>query len=514
MAKLDQKTLLDLVIEPLLAKYPEIKWFADPGVFTTPEMPTAVSPTPSWTQQLASKQLIPASNKKYVELERMLQSVVCLHLLQLGTDEAYRYWIQAQNEAPLTRESFQTLHEMLKTLLKTESEVYTALEASLVYSDLGKTPTAKRLAKAVNISNPDHDDFMEAIYTASSATRVKIIPSFEILNPAVQAHVLALHKAVPLHWGHALHLEGGALMFARLLKSNPKPQHVQLAFLIQVCDVAASAAHTNPNGAVAFNQLTFMGYQSVLATVNLLLTERNTSSAFKKLIEDRRGWVNYPKQDTPETRVLSRICAFIRFFTPEQGLALQTAATNIWNVKEDRELLTSVFDIERGINTWTRNPTYINGALLNLLNIEPTKPLVERCERVLQGALAEARICRQYESLGHHTSDTPLCFQQFAEQAKSNPSWFLKATFRIEDMDFTKPQLPIINDFFINNVNIEALREALAITALPVDPILKTIMTFYFHPNQIPKMVIDTAEPEKTKPPIPETSQVVAKLQG
>ena len=282
-----QEYLFRTVIVPAFQAYPEIAWFADDEVAATNEG-SVMDSSQSWTSLLVNAGILENRNKKYIELDRMLHSLICLHLLKDGSQSAHLYWVQKQSSSPLTKESFKEIHDFIKNYANTP-DAFKAIEASLVYSDLGKTPKAKKYAKEHGIMKSDHDDFMETVYSAPAEVRAKVIPSFEKLNKNVQQHVLGLHLAVPLHWGHALHLEGGKAMFSRLIarRNPPTTHHVKQAFLIQVCDVAASQAHVNLQGSIAFNELTWLGYKTVLEVVEDLLMHQDPKKALLELTSKR-----------------------------------------------------------------------------------------------------------------------------------------------------------------------------------------------------------------------------------
>lgn len=505
----DQETLFNTILTPLMKAYAEIIWFADPNVAATTEQTgNASNGTKSWTQMLSQKGYIDTTSKKYIELERMLHSIVCLHLLKDGSDQAYRYWIKAQGPGALQQKDFQNLHSLINTLIKQNKDAFKILEANLVYSDLGKTPEAKKRALQFNIHHPDHDDFMEAIYTANPKIRAQIIPSFQVLPQAVQLGILALHQAVPLHWGHAIHLEGGEKMFHKLLSAHHHPQAEQVhqAYISQICDVAASAAHINLNGAVAFNHSAYLGYESVVNTVFSVLKSRNAKIALQTLMQDRMTWLGYSTEApsssaskttaeaTTKMRILCRLGAFLRFYSKEEGQALKEAAESRLQ-SNDWQLLIQVFDIDQGVNLWNRNPTYMTTVLLNLQSTLTGHPLLKRCQSILDGAVILANIIQRAEQFNCHQLLTPICFNTLAGQVRLNPKWLSRNDFTIFNISFTIPHEPTFNRFFLDNVNEEQLTTILAITNLPKDPILFSVLSFCFNHYSKP-------HPEISEPPL------------
>lgn len=430
-----QDYLFSTIISRIYNSYPEIGWFADDGVAATNEGGSTRNQNSSWSSLLGM-------GKKYIELERMLHSVVCFYLLKDGSEEAYNYWVKDQEQIDnrLTKESFVQLHQVLMQYIGIDTEAFKAIEASLVYSDLGKTPEAKKRAKLQGIIKSDHDDFMEAVYSALPEVREKIIPSFEQLSDPIKQHILSLHKIVPLHWGHALHLEGGEQMFAKIQVSRD-PQafsFIKQAFLIQVCDAAASQAHVNLNGFIAFNQHTYLGYKIVLKAVENLWVDVDSNKTTNALLFLTNQKL---KQLGINSLVLARIGAFLRLYKVAEGKLLQAAADDTWG-SEDREIVQEMFGLitRTGINSWPRNPTYMPAVLINLFNSDQTLSLSKKFQRTVQGALILAKICQQYQERGyHHSLENPLCFNKLAGQARNNPEWF-SDKFDVAQIDWRDPE--------------------------------------------------------------------------
>ncbi len=430
-----QEGLFQEVVLPLFKSYPEIAWFADDSVAFTQEGVTSRTFAKSWTAFLVEAGLLKKTDKKYIELERMVHSLVCFYLLENGTSEAYRYWVQNQTTAVLKEESFQDLHRVFKKFIDT-SERRKAVEASLVYSDLGKTPEAKKRAHQLGIVREDHDDFMEAVYSASSEVRNKIIPSFDQFNSVIQHHILELHLAVPLHWGHAIHLEGGEGLFSRLKSSQALPSFINQAYLIQVCDVAAAQAHIQPNGFIAFNQSTYLGYRQVLEAIENLLKTKNPETTLFHLTLQKAEQLGLA-EDSENWSILARIGAFLRLSTKEEGTLLKKTAVLHWK-KEDWQMVQDIFGLKSGLNQWKRNPTYLPAVLLNLFQSTPV--ISEQYERALNGVLVLAKIGKEYQTQGSHlTLDSPLCFNSLAAQAKAHPEWFNPQPFHFLQIDWTHP---------------------------------------------------------------------------
>jgi hypothetical protein len=472
---IDQPFLYTKIVAPLLTKYEEIRWFADPEVEITQEG-IASSDTTSWTHYLTQQKQLPVLNDlpvntkpKYIELERMLQSIVCFNILLQGTVEKfnttilgrdeYDYWVQHQKTDKLREEDFCALSIMTRKICENNT-VLATIEACLVYSDLGKTPTARRKAKEQGIIFSDHDDLMKAVFANPKETIYKIIPSFKNLPPEVQNSIIATYDAVPLHWAHVTHLEGGNKMFtalfAKVKSGQCTNQVLEQAFIIQISDVAAANAHTDLNGSISFNNATYLRYNSAFNALKNIFVPSFTldTQQMLTLVTEKYGErLGFTIPLAKKSQILTRIGAFLRLTTKESGSFLIEAAKKVLT-DNDWEAIEIIFGIETGINIWNRNPTYIPAVLLNLFNAPATTDAI-KYEHVLSGAVWIAKFCSYY-SENYKNSSEPLCFNSTAAIAKTNVDLFLKK-FDPESIEFKKPNEPTIKDSFLE-IKLNATR--------------------------------------------------------
>lgn len=424
--------LYSSVIIQVFDKYPEITWFADQGVVITQEA-SADSKLSGWTEFLVKDGRLASTNKSYPELERMLQSVVCFHVLLQGVDQngeinlpAYNYWVQGQgNTVRLSQQDFMDLAKLAQKHGKNHI-VKESIEACLVYSDLGKTPQARINAKHYGLQLEDHDDLIKQVFTLENADIAKIIPSFATLDPNVQATVKILYSAVPLHWGHLCHLEGGINMFTALLASKSFTRDaLEQCYLINMCDVAGAAAHVNFNGALAFNKITNIRYRLVLNAIETLLAKRDPRFTLNFMRESVAQLLGFPMPLTANDAVLARMGAFLRFTSKEEGALLKHASA-IYSAA-DWELMDHVFADFTGINTWTRNPTYMPALLLNVFNYNYPQGTeqIERYKNALATGLWLAKYCQAREHSASSNNE-PINFNDLAGRAKADPVRFLQ----------------------------------------------------------------------------------------
>ena len=470
-----QSQIFEEVALEISKNYPEIIWFADDTVDATSEAGlTSTSVVKSWTSHIfnamtitdnntdANKATINHNNKKYIELERSLHSILCFYLLlpdKCDQEAAYQYWIQAQTGSfILSKESFYELRSLCKQLTPVDIKV---IEASLIYSDLGKTPIARENAKKIpeiKIESSDHDDFIDSLYSHDSSIIQQVLPSFKKLDPQVQQRIKEQHNIVPLHWGHVFHLEGGVNMFKRLLDrlSSYIPKTdidtstieslIKHAFLIQVCDVAASRAHQDLNGFIAFNQISYLGYKAIWETITELYTGKIDPKQVLLTITNKKakqlGYITATDDINITTTLskeklftLTRLGAFLRLSNEEEGRSLLQQAetnTNTWE-ESDWKIVEEIFGLDSGINKWSCNPTYMPTVVGSLFN--STTNNVEKYRKALDGLLLLAKLLKKYQNDGKATLDSPLCFNSLAKQLQKATDSQLSWLFNIKTFD-------------------------------------------------------------------------------
>ncbi len=437
-----QEQLFTKIVLPVFKLYPEIAFLANNKTAATSEGTASNNDVNSWTYFLVKEGLLENTTQKHVELERTLHSLVCFNLIVDGSKSAYNYWKQQQKLAILTVDSFNKLHNLVTHSVNTD-EIFKVIEASLVYSDLGKSQEIKNLGIKEGLMIDDHDDFMEALYNSDATIRKKIIPGFESFPHNIKQHIIKLNASVPIHWGYVLQLEGGQDMFAKLLNGNTiTAEFLKQNFLINICDIAGALAHVMPLGSLTFNEHVWSAFQMVLETIEQFLTHRNPSKAYLDLMHKKANYLGYPLDNEDEKfAILTRIGFFLRLYTQEDGALLKKYSDIIYLPKE-YSLVKKCFGINSGINTWKHHPTYMPAVLLNLFN--STSEISDKYKRALNGFVVLAKIIDEYQKLEYNNSESPLCFNKLADQAKFNPELFAE-TFEISQINWDDPKNLIIN---------------------------------------------------------------------
>lgn len=405
-------------VEQCIEQHPEILWLADAQVRKTEEGQATVQGS-SYSEQLFGK--------KYVEFDRTIMTLHCLKLLLDGSDKAYEEFTSAQPaNCKLTRESFQTLHSQGRQLLESKwqglsaQQLAQAMETALVLGDMGKSQKAREIFKPYGIQAPDQDDFYgEAMGVLEKVPSLS--PTFASLPPS--AKKLLIDIANLAHYGHITHLEGGIDMFSKLKKSGiVERDPVALAFdlFVHTCDVAGALGHVNHHSSLAYTELTHRALQATGEAVKVLSDPKKSEwDAFNAYVKVRASWLGLDPENSSD-RVLVRVGAMLRLFTPEEGAILKTAMSQI--DASMRNKIAEQLNAEQ-----TRTPTYMPALLVNLSNnLELGKTQEDRLNKAVTiGLPFIARVLERHKEMllkKEIDPNIPLNFNKMAGYAKSDPA--------------------------------------------------------------------------------------------
>lgn len=414
-----------------VTQYPEILWLADEKVRTTEEG-LANPHAGAYSEMLFGK--------KHIEFDRTLMTLLCLKLALDGSDRAYEEFTQIQPSASrLTRESFDALHLQGKKLLESRweglsrEEMAQAMETSLILGDIGKSEQARVIFKPYGATAPDHDDFHgEAMPII--AQRPELSPSFQSLPSA--AKQLLLKTTNLAHFGHVTHLEGGPQILEPLAESrlvSSDPVAFDFAFFVHTCDVAGALGHVNNRSSVTYTQLTHQAVQGTKESVKVLSDpQKKAEDAYFDYVAKRASWVGL-NAEIPGDRVLARIAAMLRLFTPEEGAVLREGMERIDEVAR-MEIIANL-DAHNRENPG-RTPTYMPALLVNLANnAELGETPAERLSHAISiGLPFISRVLDRHQKMlanGEADPNIPLNFNPIAGIAKSTPD-ALAGEFNIE----------------------------------------------------------------------------------
>lgn len=438
LTEYSDQEIFNKIIIPLFEKYSEARWLADDNVAITRESPSG-DKGPGWTTWLIENKLLtvptPACDQviKYIELERMLSSVVFFHLFFDGSKLAYSKLTAIQKGYErLSEENYQIIHQLMRKVAHNETS-FNAMVAMLVYSDLGKAPQARLKATKIdqdfNINFADHDDFIDAVLNLPAPTVPHIIPSYFTLSNETKIFISNISSTMKIHLGHVLHVEGGIKMFQKFMAAvNSKrvsSEVLNFAFAIQIADVAASAGHVTNQGSLSFTDATCRGYLLVKTQLDKIKEGREPDIVLKEYLQERASWINLTIQSEQEI-ILSRLACMLRNYHVDDGRQLLKYSENLSTTEWG--LLTKQFALDAGFNNWERNPTYIPAVLLNLVKLGGNP---------VEAAVCLAHLLEKYEKTGLSISSlNPLCFNNLAGLALSEPQLFTPAKFDSSLFDF------------------------------------------------------------------------------
>lgn len=423
-------------VEKCLRNYPEIGWLANAKVRQTEEGCATLQGT--YSEQLFGQ--------KFIEFDRTLMTIRCLHLILEGSDRAYGVFTSAQpDKERLSRDSFRQLHEQGVSLLDSRwqglsvRQMVEAMETALVLGDIGKSEKARKVFKVYGIGHyPDHDDFHEAAMRILEKNP-SLSPSFARLSPAAKS--LLVKTANLIHYGHVTHLEGQADMFSKLKQSgiaSQDPVFLSFDLFVHLCDTAGALGHVNNQSSLVYTEQTHQALQAVKQGVEVLSDSHKTEwDAYHSYLAKRASWLGFNPEEQVEC-VLTRMGAMLRLFTLEEGNLLKKAFFTL--DQKSRERIISQFSAQ----SISAIPTYMPALLVNLSNHPQLGHSKEErlTQAVVIGMPFIARVLeRHQERLASHEADPtiPLNFNEIAAISKINPLQLDKEFF-IDNEGFVHTQ--------------------------------------------------------------------------
>lgn len=410
-----------LWVEKCIEQHPEILWLADADVRKTEENQASFGG--SYSEQLFGQ--------KYIEFDRTIMTIRCLKLVLDGSEKSYLEFTAGQSkEDKLSWEGFQTFHfEGLRVLNSqwaglSEMEMAQAMETALVLGDIGKSEKARALFKPYGIDAPDHDDFHGEVMQVIEK-HPELCPSFAQLPRS--AKQLLVKVANLAHYGHVTHLEGGIAMFRKLRESgiaSEDPMALSFDLFVHTCDVAGAFGHVNHHSALAYTELTHRALQATGEAMRVLSNPNKTEwDAYNTYLGIRASWLGLDVEDRTD-RVLARLGAMLRLFTPEEGVVLRVAMRHFDDTMRSR--IIAQFDVQK-IDPFRRTPTYVPATLVNLSNQQQLGDSKEGrlFQAIIIGLPFITRVLERHQKLldnGAIDPNIPLNFNAVAGIAKSSPS--------------------------------------------------------------------------------------------
>ena len=400
-------------------EYPELEWLLDSAVQSTQEA-KAQQHQHSWSMQL--------TRTHYIEFERTLLSMVILHVILNGSEEAYQWFVKPQPlNGKLSYASFKELHQFATALIQGDPVKLGALEVNLLLGDIGKTRMARDMAKGQGIIEPDHDLFLDACL----AKCPEMFDSFMALPEFSQT---AIKKGAGLvHFGHVAHVEGGPEILNKLKQSRILEKNLEgfdFEILTHICDVSAARGHVDNRGSKVLDENTFKALNAVKEAIHHLATG-SEAEALQKYLSIRAQWLGLEGE---EQHVLARVAAMLRLFTPEEGRALTEGFKAL--SAEQQDLIKVHFDplVIRNEKT----PTYMPAVLVNLQDTYRQQGLTktEAIQASIQkGLIFIAETLRKYrmnQANIAYSADLTLNFNTVAGQVRDNPALLNNPSFHID----------------------------------------------------------------------------------
>lgn len=408
-------------VEEKIETYPELTWLLSEDVEHTQEGASSQQEG-SWSRKLKGSQ--------YPEFERTMATLVNLYLILDGSEEAFIRFVESQpKEDVLTRDNFNKLHTYALKVISDQQEGVKAVEVGLILGDMGKTPKARELAKAFSIEEKDHDIFLSECLKKCP----QVFPTFQKTSKAMQANLRESGGLV--HFGHVTHLEGGPeilnkLKGSGLVANNPKAFDLQV--LTYMMDVSGARAHESNLGSKSFTNKTFLAINGMKDALHKL-AEGSQEEALTSYVDFRVGLLGLDPQKK-EDRVLGRMGAMMRLFTPEEGQALATAYHFLG--EEQKKVVEQEFDPLKIREE--RTPTYIPAVFVNFIDSAMIQDVtkeeaIQRCLK--EGVVPMASFLQKYREGKANQSYTPqmtLNFNKSAGQVRNNIKVFANHDFFID----------------------------------------------------------------------------------
>lgn len=396
--------------------YLELEWLADQNVHVTQESVGAVSDySPSYVLY----------KKFYPEFDRTVLTLKALEIFLRGNYRDYLFFTHKQD--PQFRLKYGTFKEIQKLFISTLEElkkqncedIERLLECYILFSDLGKTKTARKLAAEAGVKEGNLDLF----FCKVASLCPEMYPSYKKLSPVSKKIIVQLAKQI--HFGHIAHFEGGAELFKELEQSGFLDNSilVDLAFIGHICDVAGAQGHVDPCTSLNYNEKTHQLLLDVREACKNIKTY-GSGRAWGIFLQTRAKALELGTEGRMN-HVLLRIGSMMRLTTPYEAYLLKKSLFRL--DLQEIENIQSAFKWENKICA-----KYIPAVLLNLFN-NPNlgNNLTDRIERTVELGLPliASSINQHTKSKSMHPT---LNFNPVAKVAKENPQALQKEAVRID----------------------------------------------------------------------------------
>lgn len=425
----------------------ELAYYTHPDVQTTAHQ-VGTPFKDSWTTLLCEIGTIqrPEFIERYTELERTLSSLYCFELNK--EEKTYSAFTEAQNATPddkLSQENYALLCADISKTLQNNQDSSQVLACLVTYSDLGKSPATRALAKSAGIdSTLDTDDLMLEILKLDDAEVIKILPSFAKLSPSAKQTLRTAYPIMTACFGHLYFLEGGPKTLETIAKAlqgiepAKRKELLDLVFLAQFYDGVGSQGQLNMAGSVTCTNNFYKGYWLMRATLHDLerrLTasdnvEQSVLESIEPYLLERARWINLDAglfRKKEDFEFVLRLACTIRIFTPEFAQTLVAAFYKLDTTHQNLLTEQLSFNSKKGINSFARTPHYVATAAQNISREAFSKKEISRAiEKALDAEICLAMLIKQVtEKHPGPAANTriPMSFGKLAFRATEPGFW-------------------------------------------------------------------------------------------
>lgn len=318
-------------IEKWMAKYEELEWFA-----TAEVIDKALYEMPS--KMIFGKSIPP--------FDRILLRLKILDTILTGRYEDYLDLVKEQTkEMRLEWNQFQDLQNHMRTVIEGNKKlspelVREAVEFAIVVGEIGETQTARNKAWVYEIVTNDTRTFIERVMEMHP----EMLPSYSKLKPEQQRIVKTILTLV--RFQEIADLRAGEETFERIKKSKileEEPELFELALLVFACEIAGSLGDYCFCSSPWFTKYACQDVNSIRKAF-YLLKEKSAKEAAQYYLGERSGCLDLDP-GSPFNRVLARIGAMLKLYTPAEGKILKETFLKF----QPHELATIVaqFDVNR-----------------------------------------------------------------------------------------------------------------------------------------------------------------------
>ncbi|MDP3372164.1 MAG: hypothetical protein Q8S21_04660 [Candidatus Paracaedibacteraceae bacterium] len=409
-------------VENKIKEYPELEWLLSDAVQHTQEGKSEqYKYEHSWSKKL--------KGKHYPEFERTILSIVSLHLIVNGSDQAYKRFTSLQPQKDkLSLVSFKRLHEFANSIIENDLHFLQTLEVNLILGDMGKTQTARLKAKKYGIIESDHDIFLDACLKKCPG----IFPTFLSISDKAKKILKKVNGLV--HFGHVTHVEGGPEILTKLKQSGTLDKDLKefdFEILTHICDVSGARGHEDNSGSKVLTENTFKSIESVKEAIHFL-KEHSEKEAMEHYIHARANLLGLDKNK--QIYILARIGSMLRLFSKEEGKALKDAYASL---SFDQKMLLQE-ELDPLTYRTERTPTYVPALLVNLSSTLEKQGLtryqaIQEC--ITKGSVFIAQVLRAYRTGKTNVPYNPqltLNFNKAAGQVRDNPALLNNISFKID----------------------------------------------------------------------------------